>query len=44
MKLLAVIGTLGPSCRDVETLVAMLDAGMTAARIDLTVSSICSRL
>lgn len=33
----AVIATLGPSCRDVETLVAMMEAGMTAARVDLTV-------
>ena len=35
----AVICTLGPSCRDVETLVQLLEAGMTAARIDLTVST-----
>ena len=35
----AVICTLGPSCRDVETLVELLEAGMTAARIDLTVST-----
>ena len=34
----AVICTLGPSCRDVETLVELLEAGMTAARVDLTVS------
>ena len=41
---IAVICTLGPACRDVETLVELLEAGMTAARIDLTVSlapSIC---
>lgn len=38
MGCFAVIGTLGPSCRDVETLVALLEAGMTAARVDLTVS------
>eukprot|EP00877_Chromochloris_zofingiensis_P009130 jgi/Chrzof1/4470/Cz14g14130.t1_PYK3[v5.2] len=30
------IGTLGPSCHDADTLAAMLDAGMSAARIDLT--------
>lgn len=34
---IAVICTLGPSCRDVETLIELLEAGMTAARIDLTV-------
>lgn len=32
-----VVGTLGPACRDVETLVELLNAGMTAARVDLTV-------
>lgn len=40
--LCAVICTLGPSCRDVETLVELLEAGMTAARIDLTVSTLPS--
>ena len=29
--------TLGPACRDVDTLVKLLNAGMTAARVDLTV-------
>lgn len=29
--------TLGPSCQDVDTLVRMLEAGVTCARIDLTV-------
>ena len=33
-----VIATLGPACRDVETLKAMLEAGMACARVDLTVS------
>ena len=33
----AVIATLGPSCRDYEVLVEMLQAGMSCARIDLTV-------
>ncbi|KAK9811564.1 hypothetical protein WJX72_005997 [[Myrmecia] bisecta] len=28
--------TLGPACRDVETLVQMLEAGMACARVDLT--------
>ena len=32
-----VVCTLGPACRDVETLVELLNAGMTAARVDLTV-------
>lgn len=35
----AVIATLGPACRDVDTLVAMLDAGLSAVRIDLTVGA-----
>lgn len=34
-----VVCTLGPACRDVETLVQLLEAGMTGARVDLTVSS-----
>lgn len=33
----AVIATLGPACRDVDTLVTLLEAGLSAARIDLTV-------
>ena len=33
-----VIATLGPACRDVETLKDMLEAGMSCARVDLTVS------
>ena len=33
----AVIATLGPACRDVETLKDMLEAGMSCARVDLTV-------
>ena len=32
-----VIATLGPACRDVETLKEMLEAGMSCARVDLTV-------
>lgn len=28
--------TLGPSCHDEDTLAALLEAGMTAARVDLT--------
>ena len=32
-----IVCTLGPACRDVETLVQLLNAGMTAARVDLTV-------
>ncbi len=28
---------MGPSCQDVETLVRMLEEGVTCARIDLTV-------
>ena len=32
----AVLITLGPSCQSVETLVEMLEAGVTCARIDLT--------
>ena len=32
-----VIATLGPACRDVETLKDMLEAGMSCARVDLTV-------
>jgi pyruvate kinase len=31
-----IVGTLGPSCADVPTLVRMLEAGMSVARIDLT--------
>lgn len=31
-----VVCTLGPACRDVDTLVKLLQAGMNAARIDLT--------
>ena len=31
--------TLGPACRDVDTLEKLLNAGMTAARVDLTVWS-----
>lgn len=31
-----VIATIGPSCHDVNTLCAMLEAGMTCVRIDLT--------
>lgn len=34
-----VVGTLGPACRDVDTLVQLLEAGMTGARVDLTVST-----
>jgi Pyruvate kinase, barrel domain len=33
----AVICTLGPACRSVDTLEAMINAGMSAARVDLTV-------
>lgn len=32
-----VIATLGPACRDVDVLKAMLQAGMSCARVDLTV-------
>lgn len=31
-----VVVTLGPSCHDVDTLAALLEAGMTCARVDLT--------
>lgn len=35
--------TLGPSCRSVEVLTALLEAGMACARIDLTVcASVCA--
>ena len=34
---IAVVVTLGPSCRSVEVLTALLEAGMACARIDLTV-------
>lgn len=33
----AVIATLGPACRDVDTLVSLLESGLAAARVDLTV-------
>ena len=36
-----VIATLGPACRDVDVLKTMLQAGMSCARVDLTVSSLC---
>jgi len=32
-----IVCTLGPACRDVETLMKLINAGMTAARVDLTV-------
>jgi pyruvate kinase len=31
-----VVATLGPACHDVDTLVQLLEAGMTVARVDLT--------
>ncbi|KIY94684.1 hypothetical protein MNEG_13279 [Monoraphidium neglectum] len=31
-----IIATIGPSCQSVDTLVKMLEAGMSAARVDLT--------
>lgn len=31
-----IMATMGPSCHDVDTLAQMLDAGMVAARVDLT--------
>lgn len=34
---ITVVVTLGPSCRSVEVLTALLEAGMACARIDLTV-------
>ena len=34
---IAVIATLGPACRDVDTLVSLLESGLAAARVDLTV-------
>ena len=37
MTPIAVVVTLGPSCRSVEVLTALLEAGMACARIDLTV-------
>lgn len=37
VALCAVICTLGPASRSVDTLVEMLNVGMTAARVDLTV-------
>jgi len=33
----AVVITVGPACQTVEKLVALLEAGVTCARIDLTV-------
>ncbi|EIE21536.1 Phosphoenolpyruvate/pyruvate domain-containing protein [Coccomyxa subellipsoidea C-169] len=35
-----VIATLGPACRDVDTLVDLLESGLAAARIDLTWGSL----
>ncbi|KAK9908291.1 hypothetical protein WJX75_005628 [Coccomyxa subellipsoidea] len=35
-----VIATLGPSCRDVDTLVSLLESGLAAARVDLTWGSL----
>ncbi|KAK9804986.1 hypothetical protein WJX73_008258 [Symbiochloris irregularis] len=35
-----VIATIGPACRDVETLAKMLKAGMACARVDLTGGSL----
>lgn len=37
-----VVFTIGPACQDVDTLCSILEAGATAARIDLTVSSLKS--
>ena len=36
-----IVCTLGPACRDVETLMELINAGMTAARVDLTVRRGC---
>ncbi|BDA44759.1 probable pyruvate kinase 2, cytosolic [Coccomyxa sp. Obi] len=35
-----VIATLGPACRDVDTLVSLLESGLAAARVDLTWGSL----
>lgn len=37
-----VIATIGPACHEVEQLVELLQCGMSCARIDLTVRSLCS--
>ena len=35
------IATIGPASQDVETLVRLLEGGVTCCRVDLTVRSIC---